>query len=66
MDRTFDEQIEYIIGQLRSAGYEPYVQLRGFVSTLDDRYITRRGNARNLILQLDLKKVKQYIGHMEQ
>lgn len=65
MNDPFDKQIQYIIGQIRCAGYDPYAQLTEFVRTHDDRYITRHGNARSLILQLDPALVEQYIGRMK-
>lgn len=61
MDMDFYGKIQYIIEEIRSAGYDPYAQLTGFVRTRDDRYITRRGNARSLILELDFAQVQQYL-----
>lgn len=65
MDRKFVEQIEYIIAQIKTAGYDPLAQLTGFANTHDFRYITRQGNARNLMVNLDFAQVTQYIGQME-
>lgn len=65
MEKEFHKQITYIVGQIRSAGYDPYAQLIGYIQTLDNRYITRRGNARDLILQLDMDQLLQYVDHME-
>ena len=65
MDKPFWEQIAYIIGEIRSAGYDPYAQLTGFVRTRDDRFITRRGNARGRILELDFDAVREYVSQME-
>ena len=61
MDMEFYGKIQYIIEEMRSAGYDPYAQLTGFVRTCDERYITRRGNARSLILELDFAQVQHYL-----
>lgn len=60
----FYRKIRYIIEEIRSAGYDPYAQLSGFVRTRDVRYITRRGNARSLILELDFVQVQDYLSCM--
>lgn len=65
LDKEFEEKITYIVGELRSAGYDPYAQLSGFIRTQDDRYITRRGNARSLILEIDLNLLRQYMMQMD-
>ena len=61
MKDGFIEDITYIEKQLRKAGYDPYAQLSGFVQTGDDRYITRTGNARAMILELDWSTLRQYV-----
>lgn len=60
----FYRKIRYIIEEIRSAGYDPYAQLSGFVRTRDVRYITRRGNARSLIQELDFVQVQDYLSCM--
>ena len=65
MDMEFYRKIRYIIEEIRSAGYDPYAQLSGFVRTRDVRYITRRGNARSLIQELDFVQVQNYLSCME-
>ena len=46
---------------IRSAGYEPYDQLYGYVKTGDDTYITRSGDARKLIKELDSNQVWRFV-----
>ena len=65
MEKEFVTQIAYIERELRNAGYDPYAQLTGFIRTHDERYITRRGNARSLILQLDRNLLDQYVTKMK-
>ena len=65
MDDRFDTTIEKIVAAIRQAGYDPYAQLTGFLRTQDARYITRTGNARELIGTLDRSKLKYYVKHMK-
>ena len=61
MENDFKQKIEYIISVLRDAGYEPYDQLYAYVHTGNDTYITRKGNARALVTELDKEQVWAYI-----
>lgn len=65
-DRDFYDKIGMIEKSIRDAGYDPYSQLTGFIRTHDDRYITRNGNARTMIRELDWSMLKQYVKHMKQ
>ena len=62
--KGFIEEITYIEEQLRKSGYDPYAQLHGFLQTGDDRYITRTGNARAKILELDWSTLREYVMNM--
>ena len=64
MDKEFLRKITYIETQIRSAGYDPYAQLCGYIQTEDICYITRRGNARQLITELDFGKLAEYVMQM--
>ena len=66
MEEEFRKSIAYIEYQLSSAGYEPYAQLCWFVRTQDPRYITRQGNARQLIMQLDMAMLTDYVMQMQE
>ena len=39
----FENIMEHIVASIRSAGYEPYDQLYGYLKTGDETYITRTG-----------------------
>lgn len=56
--------LDEIITTLKLAGYDPYVQLEGYIETGSDAYITRSNNAREKIkfLELDLisKELRQH------
>ena len=61
MTDRFQETIDYIISVLKEAGYNPYEQLYAFVSTGNDSYITRKGNARTIVAELDREQIWNYI-----
>ena len=61
MKNKFEETIGYVVTVLKEAGYEPYAQLYAFVSTGNDAYITRKGNARSLVAELDREQIWKYI-----
>ena len=61
MKNKFEETIGYVVTVLKEAGYEPYDQLYAFVSTGNDAYITRKGNARSLVAELDREQIWKYI-----
>ena len=49
------------MASIRSAGYEPYDQLYGYLKTGDETYITRTGDARNLIKALDRTRLQRFV-----
>lgn len=57
----FDKRISEITSALSAAGYDPCAQLTGYLQTGDETYITRKGNAREIIRTLDKEMVSQYI-----
>lgn len=57
----FDQLLEHIIYTLEKNGYDPYIQLIGYLKTGNPSYITRQDDARNLIQQLDKDSVSGYI-----
>ena len=61
MANEFKQKIEYIVSVLRNAEYEPYDQLYAYLTTGSDSYITRKGNARALVTELDRKQLWSYI-----
>lgn len=64
MERLFEETMEQIVAAIRSAGYEPYDQLYGYVKTGDETYITRAGDARKLIKELDSNRVRRFVDEL--
>lgn len=61
LEHDFEIIIEQIVSALRSAGYEPYDQLYGYLKTGDETYITRTGDARRLISGVDRASLAAYV-----
>lgn len=64
-DRLFTETMECIVTSLKERGYDPYMQLLGYVTHNEPSYITSHNGARSLIQTLDFEKVKQYVAEMK-
>lgn len=45
----FNETVESIISSIKKSGHDPYAQIYGYLTSGNDMYITRTGNARELI-----------------
>lgn len=63
--QEFNKTMEHIVSSLKQGGYDPYEQLTGYITTGEAHYITRKGNARELISNLDKLKVKSYVLRMK-
>lgn len=61
MEIEFESIMEHIVASIQSAGYEPYDQLYGYLKTGDETYITRAGDARKLIKELDCNGVRRFV-----
>ena len=57
----FNAAIEKIVTALKTAGYDPYAQLTGYVETGQENYITRQGGAREMVLRLDVEQIKDFL-----
>lgn len=58
-----DERIllEQITEAIRNAGYNPKMQIRGYLAECNDTYITRKGNARELIKTISTETLREYL-----
>lgn len=61
LNNDFIKKIQYIVSAIQEAGYEPYDQLYAYLQTGNNAYITRKGDARNLVAELDRKLMWDYI-----
>ena len=65
LETKFDVIMEEIVCAIAEAGYDPYDQLYGYVTKGKEEFITRNGNAREKIKQLNWLAVKEYVEKME-
>lgn len=63
---SFEQTISVIVDAIKEAGYDPYVQLVGYLKTGQDYYITRTNNARALIKNIEKDELQRYLdeGHI--
>jgi uncharacterized protein (UPF0297 family) len=52
-----------VVAALKTAGYDPYDQLYGYVIHGNDLYITRRGGAREIVEKMNVKDIKIFLKH---
>ena len=64
-EKLFNATMELIVTALMEKGYDPYEQLTGYVTENEPCYITKHKNARQLIVTLDMERVKQYVKGMK-
>ena len=57
----FEKTMEHIVTSIQTAGFDPYSQLYGYLKTGDATYITRTGDARQLIQKLDYRLLHKYV-----
>ena len=65
MKTKFEVTMEEIVRAIAEAGYDPYDQIYGYVTKGKEEFITRNGNAREKIKQLNWLEVKEYVEKME-
>ena len=63
---SFEQTFSVIVDAIKEAGYDPYVQLVGYLKTGQDYYITRTKNARALIKNVEKDELQRYLdeGHI--
>ena len=65
-DEKFIEAMENIIIAIKERGYDPYLQIYGYLQENDPAYITGHNGARDLIRTLNKEDVRMYIdSHFE-
>ena len=55
----------HIVAVLKEKGYDPYAQLTGYVTENEATYITSHKGARQLIVTLDMERVKRFVKEMK-
>ena len=61
MKDNFQKDMEHIVAVLREAGYDPYEQLYAYIQTGNCTFITRKGDARDIVVKLDKNRLWEYI-----
>lgn len=64
-DKKFIAAMESIVSSIEEKGMDPYDQLYGYLTTGKEEYITRTGNARELIKTLEWEQVWEYVKQMK-
>ena len=64
-DKKFIATMESIVSSIEEKGMDPYDQLYGYLTTGKEEYITRTGNARELIKTLEWEQVWEYVKQMK-
>ena len=62
--QRFEDTMKHIVTALKERGYDPNIQLLGYVTHNEPTYITSHNGARALIQTLDFEQVKQYVHKM--
>ncbi len=60
-DKSFNETMKIIVSALKERGYDPYSQIYGYLKENDPLYITSYNGARDLIQEVPIEQVKNYI-----
>ena len=55
------QMLEYIVKCIEETGNNPCDQILGYITSGDDRYITRNGDARTLIKVVEVSCLEQYV-----
>ena len=61
MENQFLENMKIVERAIREAGYVPYDQLYGYVQTGNSLYITRKSNARQIVMKMDTDMIRRYL-----
>ena len=64
-ERQFISAMETVVAALKERGYDPYAQLTGYVTENEPTYITSHKGARQLIVTLEMERVKRFVKEMK-
>ena len=65
METSALEKIEEIVRLLKEKDYDPIEQLTGYVTMRQDYYITRHGDARDKIKEINMADIQEYLKQFE-
>ena len=55
------QTLDYIVRCIEDTGNDPKIQIYGYIKSGNECFITRNGNARNLIMRLEKHQLEQYV-----
>ena len=55
------DTLEYIVSCIEKSGNDPRSQIYGYITTGNECYITRYGDARDLIKSVDISRLEKYV-----
>ena len=61
MRGTDEETLMSVVKSLKEAGYHTQDQIYGFLITNEEAYITRQGNAREIIKTINKDVLRKYV-----
>ena len=61
MEDRFLKDMKIVVDAIRGAGFVPYDKLYVYVQTGNSLYITRRNNAREIVMKMDREKIRRYL-----
>ena len=64
-ERQFIAAMDHIVAALKERGADPYAQLIGYITENEPTYITSHKGARQLIVTLDMERVKRFVKEMK-
>ena len=64
-ERQFTASMDHIVAALKERGYDPNAQLTGYVTENEPTYITIHKGARQLIVTLNMDRVKRFVKEMK-
>ena len=63
-NERFDSIMDSVVMSLKKRGFDPYIQLLGYLQENNPLFITRYNNARTVIETLDKERVRRYVMEM--
>lgn len=55
------QTLDYIVRCIEDTGNDPKIQIYGYINSGNDCFITRNGDARNLIKMVETSQLEQYV-----
>ena len=63
-NEQFDSIMDSVVMSLKKRGFDPYIQLSGYLQENNPLFITRYNNARSVIKTLNKEQIRRYVRKM--